>query len=257
MRPILTFALVLPVASLVAAAACSSKSGDNLTGDDGPNDAGGDSTTADPGSSDDSSSPVGVGIFTGGEGGGPQATDCKGGHYSGTFTGTYTSYLTSLFGLGGFPLDVTGNVELDLQETTTTTHGEISSSTFNIANGTIEGFANMVFPYHCDMVGSLNCNTKKLENGGLRNCWYCVGLFVSTDGGNCGTYGHFAGPLNADYDGKTYSFINGSWNGSESAALDDAGVLPDGGGVNDAGQYVGPGNYGGSGGWKASLAADQ
>jgi hypothetical protein len=250
--------LVLSLSVLVGFAACSSKSTGELAG--GAQDAGGDSTTSIPTGGDDSGQgPASSGgTFTAGEGGGPQATDCKGGHYSGSFTGNYTSYLTSLFGLGGIPLKVTGDVELDLQETMTMTQGEIAMSTFNIANGTISGFANNVFPYHCDMVGTLDCNTKKLVGGGLRNCWYCVGLFVSLDGGNCGTFGHFAGPLNADYDGKTFSFINGSWNGSEEAATDDAGtlVLGDGGGINDAGLYVGPGNYGGAGNWNASYTTD-
>jgi hypothetical protein len=256
MRPPTTLALFLPSVLLVGFVACSSKSSGGLGpgGDDGGG-GGGDATTTGPVSSDDGPSGP-LGTFSGGDDGGPQATDCKGGHYSGTFTGSYTSYLTSLFGLGGIPLNVTGDVELDLQEMMSTTTGEIITSTFSIANGTISGYANKVFPYHCDMVGTLDCNTKKLVGGELKNCWYCVGLFVSTDGGGCSIYGHFEGPLTADYNGKTFSFYDGTWNGMEESALDDAGTLPEGGGVNDAGQYVGPGNYGGAGMWGASLTTD-
>ena len=43
-----------------------------------------------------------------GSGGGP----CKGGHYSGTFAGTYTSHLTGI----GFPIPVTGNVDMSLDQ---------------------------------------------------------------------------------------------------------------------------------------------
>src|SRR5580692_7323844 len=37
---------------------------------------------------------------------------CKGGHYGGTFAGSYTSHLTGV----GFPIPVTGNVELNLDQ---------------------------------------------------------------------------------------------------------------------------------------------
>jgi hypothetical protein len=250
MRSFMTLAFVVPVALVVGFVACSSKAPSDPGGD-----AGGKPTTSASSSGGGSAASSG-GVFNSTGDGATSATDCKGGHYSGSFAGKYTSYLTSLFGLGGIPLDVTGNLDLDLDEQTTMTSGELEQTTYNIANGTISGFADKLFPYHCDMVGTLDCNTKQLVNGGLRNCWYCLGLFDSPDGGNCLIYGHFDGPLTADYDGNTFSFVNGTWNGSEEAALDDAGTLPEGGGVNDAGEYVGPGNYGGAGTWTATYTTD-
>jgi hypothetical protein len=258
MRPSMAVALVVPSSFLVLGfAACGGKSHTGLATDGDESDASTITITEPDGAVVVVPNPAGH--FTSGDGGGGSAgaTNCKGGHYSGTFAGSYTSYLTSLFGLGGFPLMVTGNVDMDLQQTAMTSSGEFAGmTTYSIANGTIEGFANNVFPYHCDMVGTLDCDTKQLVGGGLRNCWYCVGLFVSTDGGGCSVYGHFDGPLNASYDGTTFSFVDGTWNGSEAAALDDAGTLPEGGGVNDAGQYVGPGNYGGAGTWNATYSPD-
>jgi hypothetical protein len=259
MRTFTTLALVAPAACLLVVAACSGKGGGVLTGDDGSNNNNDDASASSGDNSSSGSSSSGGGVFNGGDGGNAQgATDCKGGHYTGTFTGSYTSYLTNFFGLGGLPLMVTGDVEMDLQEMVTMTNGEVPTITFNIANGTISGLANGLFPYHCDMVGTLDCNTKKLIDGGIKNCTYCVGLFTQTDAGVCLATGHFAGPLTSDYDGKTFSFVNGTWNGSEALGLDDAGLtsLPEGGGVNDAGLYVGPGNFGGSGNWTAMYVGD-
>jgi hypothetical protein len=223
----------------------------------GQSDAGDDATPGpNPFGDDGGGAPPPTGQFS--SDGGGAAMDCKAGHYTGSFMGSYTSYLTdTILKLGGVPLMVTGNVDLDLDQSVSTTTGEIHESTLTIANGHVQGFANNVFPYQCDMVGTLDCNTKKLVDAGLENCWYCVGLFVQQDGGNCSAYGHFKGPVAGDYNGKTFSFMDGTWEGQEMAPTGDGGyLLPDGGGINDAGLYVGPGNYGGSGTWNAKYGGD-
>ena len=177
---------------------------------------------------------------------------CKGGHYEGTFTGSYTSHLTGI----GIPIPVTGNVDMTLNQAGTsskTCHpaGEIPvpcNEVYTLQNGTITGVADGVqedggeiaggFPYFCTMSGTLDCSTKKLDDGWIQ-CTYCVGPLA--DGGmactllngvlgTTGVGGHFAGPLTADYDIPTFSFVHGVWNGAEALAGNDGGSPgPDGG----------------------------
>src|SRR5271167_2422149 len=55
------------------------------------------------------------GSFVTGAGGAPTMvadSRCKAGHYTGNFLGTYTSHLTGI----GFPIPVTGDVQLDLYQ---------------------------------------------------------------------------------------------------------------------------------------------
>jgi hypothetical protein len=206
-----------------------------------------------------------------------QATSmCKGGHYQGAFTGSYTSSLTGF----GIPLNVSGNVDMTLYQAgsaqmTCMLNGESEScsNVFTLQNGTITGVANGTvteagttggYPYFCKMTGTLDCAKKKLVNGWIQ-CTYCVTQLV--DGGmGCtpliaglggGIGGQFAGALTANYDYTTVAFVNGTWNGAETLAGNN-GMMPgpDGGSpysyLSDSGTYLGPGDFGGSGGWSAS-----
>jgi hypothetical protein len=262
MRNFMTLVLAVPISSLVVVA-CSNNGGGNPLGGDGNEGSSGSGALGDDASASSGdntslgSSGSGGGMFNAVDAGGPHATDCKGGHYAGSFTGKYTSSLTSFLGLGGVALNVMGDLQMDIQETVTMTTGELPTVTFSIANGSISGTANGIVPYHCELVGTLDCDTKKLVDGVIA-CTYCAGAIGPLDSGTCLTSGHFAGPFNSDYDGSTFSFVNGTWNGSEGVTLDDAGALsvPDSGGVNDAGLYMGSGSFGGSGTWTAAYVAD-
>lgn len=169
---------------------------------------------------------------------------CKPGHYTGSFTGLYSSYLT----VAGVPIPVAGDVSLDLDQSN---NGEF----YTISNGRVDGTADAAFPYWCEIVGTLNCKTKKIEDGALRNCSYCVGFGVLPDAGPsddaglvcAGVEGHFNGPLTADYDSSIHAFVNGTWAGSEST---EAGAARDAGG----GCKAGPVEYGGCGTWSAQYA---
>jgi len=160
---------------------------------------------------------------------------CKPGHYTGSFTGTYSSFLTFV----GVPIPVAGNVSLDLDQTS---NGEF----YTISNGFVSGTADLLFPYWCNIIGTLNCRTKQIDNGALRNCTYCVGGADIESGVCIGVAGHFNGPLTADYDSSIHAFVNGTWAGSEQV---DAGAPVDAGG----GCKIGPANYGGCGDWSAKL----
>jgi hypothetical protein len=201
---------------------------------------------------------------------------CQGGKYEGTFAGTYTSHLTGI----GFPIPVTGNVDMTLNQEGTGAGqtcmlvGEATkcSDLFSLQNGTITGVADELgdsgvggFPYFCTMTGTLDCPEKKLVNGWIQ-CTYCVGpladgglacSLLNGVAGTTGVGGHFAGPLTANYDYSTLSFVMGTWNGAEALAGNDGGSPgPEGGPISnylsDSGLYLGPGDFGGSGTWNAT-----
>jgi hypothetical protein len=275
----LKIALVLAAAMPWAPVACSGghrSLGSDSTSGDAPSfgdDGGGVGFGSDPGSS---------GQFSSGGGGGMPATNsgpCKGGHYSGTFLGLYTSHLTGV----GVPIPVAGDVNMTLDQQGTadqTCHvsGEVPvpcNEVFTLKNGVIQGVADALhigdaavggFPYFCTMTGTLDCSTKRLEKGWIQ-CTYCVGPLADgglscslLDGvaGTTGVGGHFAGPLTADYDIGTLSFIDGHWNGAEALAGNDGTMPgPDGGPVSnyltpDGGLYLGPDHFGGVGTWTAT-----
>lgn len=161
------------------------------------------------------------GFFGNGDDGGDNGDNgpCKGGFYSGSFGGLYSSHIT-LFGIN---IPVTGDVQLTLKQQgsgkqmcTFEGESEECSDVFSLQDGTISGVADAVhtgdasflgFPYFCTMTGTLGCKEKKLEDGWIE-CTYCLGDLadggrscVNGDGlgGTIGTGGQFAGPLTADY----------------------------------------------------------
>jgi hypothetical protein len=182
---------------------------------------------------------------------------------------------------------VAGNVDLTLEQagspgTTCMLVGESQredcSNVFTLQNGTITGVADALqfgdasvggFPYFCTMTGTLDCKSKLLVGGWIQ-CTYCVGPLADAGtacwllngvAGTTGVGGHFAGPLTANYDIGTLSFVMGTWNGAEALAGNDGGSPgPDGGPISDylsdSGLYLGPNDFGGSGTWNAAYGAD-
>jgi len=277
MRSLWAFGVALP---LTWVAACGSK-GSGAFGPNGPdgNDAGDDASGGGGGiifpTTDDASL-----FFTTDSDmiGGDASEPCKGGQYDGTFAGTYSSHLTVL----GISLMVTGNVDMtlkqegtDQQKCTLMLVGEATvskcSDLFSLQNGTITGVANGDdggggFPYYCTMTGTLACAEKKLVNGWIQ-CTYCVGPLADggmscqflnlggTSGYTMGVGGQFAGPLTANYDTSTLSFVMGTWNGAEALAGNDGGSPgPDGGPATSYLSDSGYGllDFGGSGTWTAT-----
>jgi len=123
---------------------------------------------------------------------------CRAGHYSGSFLGKYTSGATLI----GIPINVTGDVDLRLNQEA------VDLEFFAIQNGRVRGTADNSFPYECDMNGMLNCDTKKLERGFIR-CTYRVLSLSYT----------FSGPVAADFDPHGEAFTNGTWSGKEPNML--------------------------------------
>ena len=124
----------------------------------------------------------------------PGTGTCRAGHYQGDFVGLFASSMTVF----PAPIPVAGNVDLTLAESA---NGEF----FEITGGKVSGVADLLFPYQADIVGRLNCTTRKLEGTALKHGNYLVGVFVLP----------FEGPLTADYDTLTMSFVNGTWDVKE------------------------------------------
>jgi hypothetical protein len=173
---------------------------------------------------------------------------CKAGHYVGSFNGVYSSFVTFI----GIPLDVSGTVVLDVDMSN---NGEF----FTISNGYVTGTASLLgdgggggggIPYWCQVVGTLNCKTKQVDNGAIKNCGYCVG--IADDAGNClGLEGNFEGPVTGEYDSSIHAFINGTWAANEvtdaNGPVSAADASADGGPFCSYGLF----SYGGCGTWSA------
>jgi hypothetical protein len=269
-------ALACALVSIVVGACASSKGGQFETTPSGSRSgASSDDSAAPPlASFDDANAPVLVLSNDGSASGNSVNSMCKGGRYTGNFDGSYESSYAI-----GLPLKVTGNVDMTLnaygsptQTCTFMGESESCSNFYQLSGGTVTGVANKTmvgeagvggFPYFCFLTGTLDCKAKKLV-GGWIECVYCVVGVIADGGMTCdpslagvgtGVFGNFAGPVTADYDYGSVSFVNGTWNGAEALAHNN-GMQPgpEGGPV---GNYLsldggyGFGSYGGAGTWTA------
>jgi hypothetical protein len=128
----------------------------------------------------------------------PANGSCEAGHYEGSFEGLYMAPLAfnapiPVANVPGLP----GGLVFDLEK-------EGSGEVFKVSNGKLSGLANGAFPFEADIVGSLDCSTKKFD-AMLLNGSYIVGIF---------TY-MFEGPITADYNLVTHTLVNGVWNVTE------------------------------------------
>jgi hypothetical protein len=146
-----------------------------------------------------SSSGSGSGSGSGG-GGGPTVTfnwpetlpgeKCLPGKYAGTFDGIYMSSLTFF----PAPIPVSGNVNITLGQS-------MDGEFFEITDGKLDGVADFAFPFAGNIVGGLNCTTKKFT-ADIKMGFYTVA--------GIGMVG-FEGPMPADYDKVAHSFVLGEW----------------------------------------------
>jgi hypothetical protein len=120
----------------------------------------------------------------------PEVRPCKAGRYLGTFDGFYAPGVA----VWPTPIPVFGNIELVLDETQ---DGEFLA----IGDGTLAGMALGLFPFEATVSGRVNCAAGKLEGGYLSDGVYIVGVLPYT----------FDGPITADFDPRTNTFLNGRW----------------------------------------------
>jgi len=152
---------------------------------------------------------------------------CRPGHYEGSFEGLYSSSLTFVgAAIPVFALDGTGMPGLEFDLVPGAGGGEILS----VSGGKMRGTANGLFPFQFDIVGNLDCGTRKFD-AQLVNGFYNVGpIMIGMEG-----------PLTADYDPVTGSMVNGKWVVIEPNPPNQP-LTP-----NFAGGW-----YGGAGDWRAS-----
>lgn len=209
------FAAGLLAVTALAASSCGSKSsGTGFTSDDG----GG--STGDDGQASTSSSSGGYGgssgnSASGGSSSGLHLADAGGGNssctsgtgtcMSGTYTGTYSCSFSydpnadggaadASYDDAGF--DITGNISFQLNQAMGS--GE---SFMDTASGTFGGTCCAgLFTISANFGGTLDCNSGQFT-GNLTNGSY-TGFFMM---------GTFGGPLGSCYDGKTSSFVGGTW----------------------------------------------
>jgi hypothetical protein len=93
-------------------------------------------------------------------------------------------------------LMITGTITFHLSQMTG--NGESFMST---ASGTFNGTAATFFSIMANVGGTLDCGTGKFT-GSLTNGTYTGFLLLN---------GTFMGPLTSDYNGTTFSFVNGTW----------------------------------------------
>ena len=128
----------------------------------------------------------------------PSGGSCEAGHYEGTFSGWYGPSIivvADLKVIPVFPVDLPDSPGLAFDLTREGT-GEI----FSVSNGHMNGNALGAFPFSADIVGKLDCDSKKFD-AMLVNGSYFIGPLEY----------RFEGPITADYDKQTHTFVNGLW----------------------------------------------
>jgi hypothetical protein len=129
---------------------------------------------------------------------------CEAGHYEGTFSGIYGPSIivvADLKVIPVFPIDLPGSPGLafDLAR-------EGQGEVFTVSNGKMNGNALGAFPFTADIVGKLDCDALKLD-AKLINGSYFIGPLEYK----------FEGPLIANYDKQSHSFVGGTWEVKEPA----------------------------------------
>lgn len=129
---------------------------------------------------------------------------CEAGHYEGTFGGIYGPSIivvADLKVIPVFPIDLPGSpgLQFDLMR-------EGQGEVFTVSNGKMNGNALGAFPFTADIVGKLDCDLLKFD-AKLVNGSYFIGPLEYK----------FEGPLIANYDKQSHSFIVGTWDVMEPA----------------------------------------
>jgi hypothetical protein len=138
----------------------------------------------------------------------PDDLACEAGHYEGSFAGLYYSRINwpIPFPVTGVDLPDAPGLQFDMLP------AEPGETTLKV-NGKFDGLADGIFPFRGDFVGELDCKTGKFV-GMMQNADYSIGprdLIVVENP----IWFSFEGPVSADYDKITHTFVNGLWDAVE------------------------------------------
>lgn len=138
----------------------------------------------------------------------PDMLACEAGHYEGSFAGLYYSRLNwpAPFPVTGIDLPGQPGLQFDMKP------AKPGETTLEV-DGKFDGLADLVFPFRGDFVGQLDCKTGKFK-GKMLNGDYAIGprdLIVLENP----IHFAFEGPVSADYDKVTHTFVNGTWDAVE------------------------------------------
>lgn len=138
----------------------------------------------------------------------PDDLACEPGHYEGSFAGLYYSRLNwpIPFPVVGVDLPDAPGLQFDMMP------AEPGETTLQV-NGKFDGLADGLFPFQGDFIGELDCPTGKFV-GKMTNANYAIGprdLIVVENP----IWFTFEGPVSADYDKITHTFVNGLWDAVE------------------------------------------
>jgi hypothetical protein len=138
----------------------------------------------------------------------PDDLACEPGHYEGSFAGLYYSRINWPIPFPVVGVDLPGfpGLQFDMLPAQ---NGEVTLK----VDGKFDGLADGLFPFRGDFIGELDCRTGKFT-GMMLNASYNIGpmdLIVVTNP----ILFNFAGPVSADYDKVTHTFVNGTWDAVE------------------------------------------
>lgn len=138
----------------------------------------------------------------------PDQLSCEAGHYEGSFAGLYYSRLNwpAPFPVTGVDLPGLPGLQFDMKP------ARPGETTLEV-NGKFDGLADLVFPFRGDFVGTLDCKAGKFT-GMMLNGDYAIGpreLIIIENP----IHFAFEGPVTADYDKVTHTFVNGTWDAAE------------------------------------------
>jgi hypothetical protein len=138
----------------------------------------------------------------------PDDLACEPGHYEGSFAGLYYSRINwpIPFPVAGVDLPDAPGLQFDMLPAQ---NGEVTLK----VNGKFDGLADGVFPFRGDFIGDLDCRTGKFV-GMMVNASYNIGPMDLIVVQNPILF-NFAGPVSADYDKVTHTFVNGTWDAFE------------------------------------------
>jgi hypothetical protein len=138
----------------------------------------------------------------------PDQLACEPGHYEGSFAGLYYSRINwpVPFPVAGVDLPDKPGLQFELKPAE-------GGETVLAVDGRFDGLADGVFPFRGQFVGELDCKTGKFI-GTMINADYSIGprdLVVVENP----VWFAFEGPIEADYDKVTHTFVNGTWDAIE------------------------------------------